>query len=106
MLIIFSLTFTGFNLVLARENAAPAFRITGYLQKINADSIEVFVPRTKKAMTLILADKVKVLDFSTQKEFSLKDLRVKDLAVCEGIISGEGFICQSIAFVHQHQEEQ
>ena len=87
---------------LAKEKPLPVFRITGYIEKINADSINIFVPRMKQSLSLWLSQDIKIIDFTAQdsrQRYTIKDLRVKDMAVCEGVIDQQGFICKSIAFV-------
>jgi hypothetical protein len=105
ILLIFCLAaFGGAPQCLARENPLPAFRITGYIEKINADSIKIFVPRMKQSMALLLAKEIKITDFSetgSSRQYTLKDLQEKDMAVCEGVITVKGFVCSAIAFVHQ-----
>lgn len=100
LLIILCLVSTGYKFSLANERPLPAFRITGYIERINPYSIKIFVPRMKQSLALILAENIQVTDFASQKKYSLSDLREKDMAICEGVISAKGFICQSIAFVH------
>lgn len=104
--IIFLITLLAFATVsfsFAKEQPQPNFKITGYIEKINADSISVFVPRMKKSMLLILAKNIMVTDFANSskgKPYSMQDLKEKDMAVFEGIISQAGFVCQAISFVH------
>ena len=95
------LLFLNSSLALAGERTAPNFRITGYVEKINSGSIKIFVPRMKQSLELFLAKNLRVIDFATQKDFSLNDLKEKDMAVCEGKITTAGFVCHSIAFVRQ-----
>ncbi|MDP3143236.1 MAG: hypothetical protein Q8N14_04795 [Candidatus Omnitrophota bacterium] len=102
-LMIFGIMLTDTSFSLAKEASLPTFRITGYIEKINADSIRIFVPRMKQSLALILKENIQVTDFTSQKKYSLSDLREKDMAVCEGVISAEGFVCQSIAFVRQEE---
>jgi len=86
----------------AKEKPLPAFRITGYIEKIEPETIKIFVPRMKQSMALLLAKNMKITNFADSEDkilYSIKDLREKDLAVCEGVISQNGFICFSIAFV-------
>lgn len=88
--------------VFAKEKPLPAFRITGYIEKIEPETIKIFVPRMKQSMALLLAKNMKITNFADNEDkilYSIKDLKEKDLAVCEGVITSQGFICQSIAFV-------
>ena len=105
IILIFGLAaFAGAPQCLARENPLPVFRVTGYIEKINADSIRIFVPRMKQAMALLLAKDIKITDFSdtgSSRRYTIKDLQEKDMAVCEGVITVQGFVCSAIAFVHQ-----
>jgi hypothetical protein len=103
LLVILCMVIAACGLSFASEKPLPGFRITGYIEKISADSIRIFVPRMKQSLALILKENIRVTDFTSQKKYSLSDLKEKDMAVCEGVISTEGFICQSIAFVRQEE---
>lgn len=102
LLIICGMILIGSIFAWASEKPLPTFRITGYIEEIYSDSIKVFVPRMKKSLSLFLAQNLKITDFVSQKEYSLKDLKERDMAVCVGVISAKGFICQSIAFVRNN----
>jgi len=103
--LIIGMIFTSPALSWAKEKPLPKFRITGYIEKVDTDSIRIFVPRMKQSLALLLAKDVRITDFAepdSQRLYSLKDLKEKDLAICEGVIAPEGFICSAISFVHQN----
>ncbi len=97
LFLIFSSSF-----VLVRENPQPSFRITGYIEKIKPDSVLVYVPRMKKSLLLVLEKNVEVTDFTdpeNKNQYSVINLKEKQMAVFEGVIDQAGFVCKAISFV-------
>ncbi len=89
-----------FSLIFAKEADQPSFKITGYIEKINPDSILVYVPRMKKAISLLLSKNVLVAEFANPaNKYPLESLKEKYMAVFEGVISASGFLCEAIYFV-------
>jgi len=92
----------------AKEPLQPHFKITGYIEKISPDSIQVYVPRMKQALSLLLARNLEIKDFvypDNKTQYSLADLKEKDMAVFEGVINQRGFVCQIISFVSTYRQE-
>lgn len=102
ILIISLFLFSNLSLSFAKEKPLPTFQITGYIEKISSDKINVFVPRMKKSICLALAKNLLITDFAKPDNktfYALGSLREKDMAVFEGIINDSGFVCQTIHFV-------